>query len=177
MSSAPIGFSYDMPSHGFSRDGGFTDTDGILVIKNINPDVPGDYQIVVKNIAGYRPVKRKIENFNDPLEIKLEKGHVVTGVVIDDETGRPIPGVEVYAIPEDFSIPEPTTYLDSDDVTDKLGRFRFSTMADREYQLGVRSGRLVKSQGHVVVTGGQQEDVILRINLSEHSNLKPLKPD
>ena len=177
MPSVPVKLGYDTPwNHGFSREAIYTDTQGKLVIERFNPSVPGSYSVVVKDLAGYRPVRKKIVNTQEPLEIKLEKGHVVTGIVVDDDTGRPIPGVEVYALPVDFSLPEPTTYLDADQATNQQGRFRFSTMAMRKYQLHVRSGRLMNPRGSEVVTVGQAEQVILRVKLRQSSAIKSRIP-
>ena len=175
--SVPVKLDYDTPwNHGFSREAMYTDAEGKLVIKRFNPNVPGNYWVVVKDVPGYRPVRKKIINTQEPLEIKLEKGQVVTGIVVDDDTGRPIPGIEVYALPTDFSVPEPTTYLDADQTTDQQGRFRFSTMAGREYQLEVRSGRLMNPRGNVVVTGGRTKQVTLRVKLHQSSAIKSRIP-
>ena len=177
MPSVPVKLDYDTPwNHGFSREAMYTNAEGKLVVERFNPNVPGSYWAVVKDLAGYRPVRKKIVNTQEPLEIKLEKGHVVTGIVVDVDTGMPIPGVEVYALPTDFSVPEPTTYLDADQATDKQGRFRFSTMAKREYQLNVRSGRLMNPRGSEVVTGGRAGQVILRVKLRQSSEIKSRIP-
>lgn len=176
--AAPVSFGYSTPwSHGFSREESYTNVEGKLVIDRLNPNVPGTYRVVVKDLPGYRPVKKKVEDFDRPLEIKLERGLVVTGIVVDDETGWPIPGAEVYALPTDFSVPEPTTYLDADDATDEQGRFRFSTMARRQYHLHVRSARLASLRDRAVVTGGQQGEITLRVKLSKSSRLKPREPE
>ncbi len=177
MPSAPVEFDYSTPwNHGYGHEATFTNLEGRLVIDRFNPNVPGVYRVVVKDLPGYRPVNKKVEDYDRPLEIRLEKGHVVTGTVVDDQTGWPIPGAEVYALPTDYTVPEPTTYLDADDATDEQGRFRFSTMARREYRLSVRSAQPANRRSDVVVTGGRQEKVTLRVKLSERSKLKPRKP-
>lgn len=175
--SVPVRLDYDTPwNHGFTREARYTDVEGKWVIDRFNPKVPGVYRVIVKDLPGYRPVKKEVENFDRPLVIRLERGHVVTGIVIDDQTGWPIPGVEVYALPKDFSIPEPTTYLDADDVTDEHGKFRFSTMARREYELNIRSGQLADRRNSAVVTGGDSKEITLRVTLSQWSKLKSRKP-
>lgn len=174
--SVPVEFNYSTPwSHGYSRRASYTNVEGRLAIGRVNPNAPGVYRVVVKDVPGYRPVKMKVENFDRTLEVKLERGHVVTGTVVDDQTGWPIPRAEVYALPTDYRVPEPTTYLNADNVTDEQGRFRFSTMARREYQLNVRSAQVAKLS-HAIVTGGDQKEITLRVKLSEWSKLKPRKP-
>jgi hypothetical protein len=175
--SVPVRFDFDLQNgHGFSRQARYTDIEGKVVIDRFNPKVPGIYRVVVKDVPGYRSLTKDVENFDEPLEIKLERGKVVKGNVIDDETGWPIPGAEVYALPTDFSIPEPTTYLDADNVTDEQGRFKFSTMARREYQLHVRSAQLTNHRNGGIITGGDQKEITLQVKLSKWSNLKPRKP-
>lgn len=175
--AVPVSFGYSTPwSHGFSREARYTNIEGKFVIDRLNPDVPGVYRVIVKDVPGYRPVNMKVKDFDKPSEIRLERGRVVTGAVVDDETGWPIPGAEVYALPTDFSIPEPTTYLDADEKTNEQGRFRFSTMAGREYRLNVRSAKLASPRERAVVTGGQQKEITLRVRLSKSSRLKPREP-
>lgn len=176
--SVPVWLDYNTPwHHGFSREASYTtNSEGKFVVDRFNPKVPGVYQVIVKDLPGYRPVKKKIEDFDKPLVIKLERGHIVKGIVVDNETGWPIPGIEVYALPKDFSYPEPTTYLEADEVTDENGKFQFSTMARREYNLDIRSGQLADHRNSAVVTDGDQKQIILRVKLSKRSRLKPRNP-
>ena len=97
--------------------------------------------------------------------------------------GWPIPDVEVYALPEDYSIPEPTTFLDAEHKTDKNGQFIFSNMAQRKYKLSTRTsskymnGTFYYGSLPATATGGQKEEVIIRVVLPESSRFKPRKPD
>lgn len=177
ISWASYRFEYSTPwGHGFGGGRRKADKDGRFTEEHVNPDVEGDYSITLKDMPGYRPIRLEIENLYEPLEVTIEKAQKVTGVVVDDATGWPIPGVDVYALPQDNSVPEPTGYLDADEVTDEDGRFVFTTMAKREYRLAVRSAKEVGSRSSLLVTGGQQEPVTVRINLSTRSKLKPRKP-
>jgi len=168
--------SYQHKNHGFGGSERFTNSKGQFIIEHINPDIPGYYVIGIDSNRDYRPVRMKLDDLNKPVIINIEKGHVVSGVVIDDKTGWPIPGVGVYALPKDYSIPEPTGYLDAEEKTDEHGQFRFSNMAKREYQLNVRSANLANPNKPVNVTGGQDKPVILRVKIAKWSDLKPQKP-
>ncbi len=178
-------FSYNTPwSHGFGSEVDSINKEGEFLIKNLNTDVPGNYSILIKDVHGFRPVSKIIDSFNEPLQIKLEKGHIVKGKVIDDETGWPIPDVEVYALPEDYREQEPSTYLDADEKTNKDGEFIFSTMAQqRRYSLSTRTnsryenGKLYYGSLPATVIGGQVEEVIIRVILSESGSHKPRKPN
>lgn len=152
------------------------DENGYFAFYNVNPGFPGEYFINVVVGPGYRPMRERVDNFDEPITTQLEKGQILRGVVIDDATGWPVPGVEVYALPEDYSKPEPTGYLDAEEKTDEHGQFRFSNMAERKYRLGVRSANLANPRTSVTATGGQEEPVTLRIKIPEWSDLKPRKP-
>ena len=176
-------FDYSTPwSHGFGGRDLRTDNKGRFVIEHVNPDVPGHYSITIEKAKGCRPFRMQLEDLNTPLIIKLEKAHGVSGVVVDDETGWPIPGVEVYALPKNHDDPEPTGYLDAEEKTDENGRFRFTNMGQREYVLGTRGGRwhsngkLVYGSYEVTVVGGQSQEVTIRKRLQEGSKQKPRKP-
>jgi beta-lactamase regulating signal transducer with metallopeptidase domain len=184
INNGTIMFSYETPWHyGFGSAIKSLNKDGEFHITNLNPNVPGYYNILINEVPGCRPIRKNIESFNKPLEIKLEKGYVVKGKVIDDKTGWPIPDVEVYALPEDFSIPEPTTYLDAEQKTDENGQFIFSNMAKRKYTLNTRTnhryenGKLYYGSLSTAVIGGQKEEAVIRVVLSESSKLKPRKPE
>ena len=69
-----------------------------------------------------------------------------------------------------------TTWIDADKLTDENGRFTFSTMARIEYNLEIRSGNLADRRNPLTVIGGETKDIILRVNLSQWSKLKPHKP-
>ncbi len=177
-------FSYSTPwSHGFGGRDLSTDNEGRFVIEHVNPDVPGHYSLTVEKAKGCRPFRMKLEDFDAPVIIKLEKACGVSGVVVDDETGWPIPGVEVFALPKDHNKPEPTGYLDAEEKTDENGRFRFANMGQREYDLHTRggqrysNGKLVYGSYPVTVVGGQRQQVTIRKRLREGSNLKPQKPE
>jgi len=176
-------FSYSTPwSHGFGGRDLRTDNEGKFAIEHVNPDVPGHYSLSIEEAKGCRPFRMRLEDFNAPLIIQLEKAYGVSGVVVDDETGWPIPGVEVYALPKDLNKPELTGYLDAEEKTDENGRFRFGNMGQREYVLHTRggqrhrNGKLVYGSYPVTVVGGQSQEVTIRKRLREGSNLKPLKP-
>ena len=108
------------------------------------------------------------------LTVQLKKGLRVTGQVIDAETGWPIPGVEVYALPYPFS-PERTGYLDADVKTDDAGQFKFTTLDSGDYRLNIRQGN-VEGNREVIVNARDNEPTQLRVQLSEWSKLKPRPP-
>jgi hypothetical protein len=156
------------------------DETGRFVFRNVNPGPQGTCSVQVIGGNGYRPIKQEVKNLRSPVMIRLEKGLRVTGTVIDDVTGWPVPGAEVYAwavegpngqISRDWEL------LETDGRTDPQGRFVFSNMAARQYSLNIRSVNLVDPQPKAIVRGGQDDPVVLRIRIPAGSDLKPVAPD
>jgi len=152
---------------------------GRFVFKNVDPGPAGTCSVQVIGRTGYRPARQEITNLHAPVVIRLEKGLSVTGTVIDDVTGWPVPGAEVYA----FAVDDPGgqisrhwEMLEADGQTDQQGRFVFSNMAARLYGLNVREVNRVDPHQPVIVTGGQRDPVVLRIRIPEGCDLKPRKP-
>ncbi len=155
------------------------DEAGRFVFKNVHVGPRGECAIRVISGAGYRPITHKIKNLRSPVVIQLEKGRRVSGTVIDDVTGRPVPNVEVYAYAVDGpegQISRSWEMLEADGRTDEQGRFTFSNMAARLYSLSIRSANLADPRRPVVVTGGQSNPVTLRIRIPAGSDLKPREP-
>ncbi|UCG48997.1 MAG: hypothetical protein JSU94_04275 [Phycisphaerales bacterium] len=153
------------------------DEDGRFVFEGVNPDMPGYYSIEAEAVPGYRPVRKKLDDLHKPITIQLEKGLHATGVVIDDATGRPVPGVGLWAFwIEDKNGKLQTERLEPEARTNDKGEFLFSNMAKRKYRLHVSSANLANPREEVYITGGQAEPVIVRIKIPERSRLKPRKP-
>ncbi|NQV34788.1 MAG: hypothetical protein HQ515_18995, partial [Phycisphaeraceae bacterium] len=73
------------------------DQNGQFVFENVNPGPGGTCTIRVIGQTGFRPIRQEIKNLSKPVIIRLQKGQRVTGTVIDQATGWPVPGMEVYA--------------------------------------------------------------------------------
>jgi beta-lactamase regulating signal transducer with metallopeptidase domain len=156
------------------------DETGRFVFRNVNPGPQGTCSVHVIGGTGYRPIKHEVKNLRSPVTIRLEKGLRVTGTVLDDATGWPVPGAEVYAYAVEGprgQISHDWELLETDGRTDRQGRFVFSNMAARQYSLNIRSANPVDPQQQVVVVGGQNDPVILRIRIPEGSDLRPAVPD
>jgi hypothetical protein len=155
------------------------DEDGRFVFRNVDPGPQGTCWIEGSGGPGYRPIKHRIQDIKSPVTIRLEKGVRVSGTVIDDATGWPVPGAQVYAsrvVTSDEQFRNDCEFLDADRPTDEQGRFVFTNMARKQYQLGVGSVNLAGSGQSPVVTGGQDTPVVLRIRILAGSDLKPREP-
>lgn len=160
-------------THSFGGSDQYTDSLGRFNFTNVAPAEPDLWFLNVHENPGFRRLRVPLQ-FVDEMNVVLPAGRTVEGQVIDQETGWPIPGVEVYALPAS-NIAE-RGGIDADAKTDSDGRFRFTTMDDGEYRLGVRSGNLPPGR-EVKVIGDQTPPVILPMTLPEWSKLKPVKPE
>jgi len=150
------------------------DVNGRFSFENVNPDFADTYFIKPIVGRGYRPVRKEVEDLDKPITIQLKKGLHATGVVIDEATGWPVPGVKVTA----YSIDKidgkvRSEHLDAESLTNNKGEFVFSNMADRSYELTFSDVRRSKSYQ---LTGGQKEPVTIRVTIAEWSDLKPRRP-
>jgi hypothetical protein len=170
-------FSFKRGEHswGASRETR-SDEAGHFVFTNVGPGPAGSCSVKIDGLRGYRPVRREIADLREPVVIRLEKGLRVTGTVVEGASGRPVPDAEVYALwmgrtGEDNQFT--SEVLEADGRTDSQGRFTFSNMGEREYQLNVRSANLTDTRHPVLAKGGQEEPVTIRIVIPDWSDLKP----
>ncbi len=149
------------------------DESGSFAFDNLNPDFQGQYFVHVSVQPGYRPVRHEVTDVTNPVVIRLEQAERLRGVVIDEATGWPIPDAEVHAYYSDSGAYE---NLKAERKTDERGEFVFSNMAARPYRLMVGGASLVPSHSTTRATGGQAEPVVLRVTISDWSDLKPQPP-
>ena len=157
-------------SGSYGNQGQLTDKEGEFRFERVNPDVPGSYQINVQHVPGFQPVNQKF-NFNKlPPVVRLEKGLSLEGKVLDQASGAPIPGAQVNAIPQ-FDSPKNSMNLQA--KTDVEGRFKFTDMANQDYDLMVYETECPSTS----IRGGQTNRVTLCVKPYSWSTLKPVKKD
>ncbi len=178
-----VELSYSTPFKS-SFDGPFamSDEQGRFDFEAVNPDVLGSYSLNVREAAGWQPYRAEAQP-GQPVVVALKRGGIVTGVVLDNATGYPVPNVSVYATGEHYESIDQNNWhlymLKAESETNQHGEFRFSNLpAGRRYNLNVGGGAdLVDPRKPVAVVGDQKEPVTLRIKIRERSQLKPRKPD
>lgn len=141
---------------------------GTFRFDNVNPDLPVTYALEIKPAHDYQEV-RQIVTPGEDVEIRLEPGLTLEGRVIDDATGNPIPGVEVYAI----STQPQSSIVDADAVTDTSGAFRFTRLPDQLYSVGARE---VQPITPIEAKAGSTAPVEIRVKIPEWSDLRPAAP-
>jgi len=138
----PVRLSYQTPyHHGFAGVTRRTDAQGRVTFKHVNPAMPGSYRVHVPSRRDYRPVSMDVEPRapSGSVTIRLQRGCLVRGRLIDEATGRPVPGAEVYAISPGGA---PVEVLEAEAATGDGGEFGFSNMGARGYNLYARGLRL-----------------------------------
>jgi len=163
------------PSWGTGAGRMATGQDGRFVFDHVNPKLPCYYTLHIDPGRGYQRVQMEFTPKKRPIDIKLQTGYSLTGVLLDDATGWPIPDAQVCAEAAKKSGMH-GDFMQADASTDEYGRFGFSTMGKREYRLYLPEADIVNRQMGDTVTGGQTEQVTLRVNLRKYSDLKPQKP-
>jgi len=107
--------------------------------------------------SDYVPIRVPL-HFASENEIRLDAGHVLTGQVLD-ESGKPVPGIEVYAMRSDLDLtPGAINAFEAEAVTDAEGRFRFSNLPDD--RLDIHARQLVNERT-VTVQAGESDEITL----------------
>jgi hypothetical protein len=135
----------------------------------INPDA-GKNSITVGSRIDFQTAYLKIIDLSKPIIIRMERGLKASGVVLDEETGWPIPNAEVFAHPENGG----GVFCEAESRTDNNGRFRFSNLPNKKMQFRIR-GALHGSPGSVIISNPGDMDMTFRVKGT--SRLKPRKPD
>ncbi|MHC4297319.1 MAG: M56 family metallopeptidase [Planctomycetota bacterium] len=164
------------PSWGGGSSKVTTSRDGRFAFENVNPKEPINYTLRVDAGRGYQNVRMKIKPKSRPIKVELRRGYSLSGVVLDDATGRPIPGARVY-VEATEKTDKAGDLASAERDTDDEGRFHFSRLDNkRQYRLYLSSADIVNRKRTDTVTGGQAEQVTLRVKLASWSRLKPLEP-
>jgi beta-lactamase regulating signal transducer with metallopeptidase domain len=152
-------------SHGFSTAIGVTGANGEFVVEHVDFDQPVTYAIILKPEKDFVEVRHEFSR-GEPVEIQLERGLVLEGRVVEDATGNPVPGVEVYGT----STQPEVSIVDADARTDEAGRFRFTRLRNQVYSLGTRDGaNPVRGIEAAASTNGPVE---IRVEIQPWSSLR-----
>ena len=146
----------------------------MVTFEGINSAAPGSYSINISSRKDYQPARATLKLDGQTTVTQLKKGNVLQGQVIDAKTGWPVPGAQVYAIPEKWHEGEFSSF-DAEEKTDSHGKFRFSNLNQESYSFNSRDANPADPMGKAVGAPGSG-DVQLRVVLPEWSKLKPARP-
>ncbi len=171
MAQAPLTIALEHPTVGTSWSPPIaTDAEGRFRVDDLNPEIQ-TYRVIADRISGYLPATADLRVGGPPIEVVLEAGLVFEGRILDDASGRPIPGVEVYAHQQVF-VPKLRFGYEAEGKTDDAGRFRFSNLPPGEWALGLRNANQSKEPTFSTPTPPGPFDV--RVTLPPKSELKPV---
>ncbi|HTG44470.1 MAG TPA: carboxypeptidase-like regulatory domain-containing protein, partial [Verrucomicrobiae bacterium] len=149
-------------SHSFGSEAMISDGAGRFKFENVNPALDGIYSLGLQNNPGFQQAIHEFKVDGKSLSIHLQPGHSVSGVLIDDATGRPAPGLAVYVTPQPLG--GKRSYVEADEITDQEGKFLLSTLDEGNYAIGVRSATLARSSP-VLVNARDKKPVTIRVLL------------
>jgi len=178
-------------SHGAGGVEHQTDRNGRVVWHYVNPDLPAYYHVTVLPGADTQGTRRPVDLAKSPITIRLQRGAPAAGVLIDDATGRPIPGIEVELWPQ-YGKHAPSYGREISVTTDSRGLFRLDNLeAGAEYRVQssdvVPSGVQITTRpdgsvsyrygiNDLTVTGGKL-DHVLRVKARPGKVIRPLPPE
>ena len=149
------------------NDGLKTDHEGRFRISDLGVGV-GKYSLGIEPNRDFCPARVELPLDGKPVVVRLKRGHVLSGQLLDDATGRPIAGAQVIAYPSDH-LPASCA---AEALTDRQGNFRFSNLDDREYQIGGSDGLQPAQPSNATWSPGQKS-VTVRVKIPSWSPLKP----
>ena len=171
LANIPLQLELDHPHAGTTWSPGFvTDRNGRFRITRLGSTLDG-YRIRLAIDKDYQPQVIPLNPGGPPVTMKLERGLVLHGRVLDAATRRPIPGVELYAYPIRHE-PSETYSYGAEGKTAADGTFRFSNLAKQPYQINDRSGLKWNKQTAANVVPGQEKPLVIEATLPEWSRLK-----
>jgi beta-lactamase regulating signal transducer with metallopeptidase domain len=157
-------------SHRLFSSGIWPDEEGRFVFENVNPGPYGKCRINVHASKGYQKAVYEIEDLREPILIQLKESLRVAGVVINEETGLPVSGVNVLAVggakQNDYGIWE---NIEAEEATNEKGEFVITGMSEGSYGL-ILNINYPSSIGYVYdryeITVGQDEPCYFPIKLA-----------
>ena len=139
-----------------------TDRQGETILAGM-PENGSGYTVVAQPKKDWRFGRADVRTDGGVTILKLERGLVIEGRVIDKKTGRPVPGVEVRARPADRAQRGIREFL-TEAPTDTNGNFRFSNLPAQTVKLDVWGTSFDDER---IAEPGQSERVILEIEVPE----------
>jgi hypothetical protein len=159
--NTPFGSAFGIAGSG-SGNAPMTDEEGRFSIANLNPSLPGNYTITIDRAIGFQPMTQRA-SFNEIMVLNLTPGEKLSGIVIDEATGKPLVGATFYLFAADFRVGDNTNLIEADGPSNSEGRFEFSRAAAREYRLNCRDGEIVSPKSTIRFPRKSSEPLIIKL--------------
>ena len=132
LADVPLQLVLKHPHAGTTWSPGFvTDLHGRFQVAGLSSTL-GSYEVRLNLNRDYQPRSVTLNPAGPPVTMKLQEGQVLQGRVVDAASGKPIPGVELYAYPTQHQ-PGETYGYEAEGKTAADGSFRFSNLAPQPY--------------------------------------------
>lgn len=152
-----------------------TDMEGNFQLNNINPYLKGDYYLAYDSPKEFRSFHKKIDAKSQPMIVHLQKGLTASGVILDQETEYPVPGVWVMARPLNSDSP---LSVNSEQATNLKGEFTFTNLEEGDYYITLSSHGIRTPEVPIIsFTAGQTNPITVWVIIPEDSPIKARKPD
>jgi beta-lactamase regulating signal transducer with metallopeptidase domain len=166
-----VGLSFSSPAAPASgsswSDDLRTDQKGRFRIADLGVGV-GQYALEINPNRNFCPTRVELPLDGKPAAVRLKRGHVLTGRLLDDVTGRPIADAQMVAMPTDHFPPS----CMAEGLTDREGKFRFSNLDGRSYQIYGRDGLEVSPANGSIWSPGEKS-ITVRVKILQWSKLRP----
>ncbi|NRB73469.1 MAG: carboxypeptidase regulatory-like domain-containing protein [Verrucomicrobiales bacterium] len=150
LPNAELSWNYRAKQGGLRHSGMVADQHGEYVFRGVNFDLPVEYFVGVKPTDELMGLSRDVDADHDVLDLRLQRGIRLEGVLVDDLTGKPLVNRRIDA---NARAPEMNYGGHIWTKSDAEGRFVFGNLEPGQYRLSVDS---TAPQGVVVErqTGG-----------------------
>lgn len=138
-----------------------TDRAGAFELPGLLPDAPEKYRLFVIPERDYKRIERNITPGDASIEVILERGERLKGVVVDENSGEPIQDIGVHV---KTASPTPgdlyaNGLVHSDAPTNEKGEFEFTRLEPVEYVVQVFNNSVAEPP-HII--GGKDTDIVLK---------------
>ena len=118
----------------------------------------GQYVLDFNPPRDFRPLRVPLPLDGKSVIVRLQRGLVLEGEVLELGTDRPVPGERVFLGPADRRAGD-SDYFHAEAMTDGKGRFRFNTLDARPYKI-YTTDRQQTSPGYQIATPGEKAAVL-----------------
>ncbi len=161
------------PSEGMTWPPGIrTDQEGRFQFDDLGAGMEG-YLVRLNYRKDFQPVTQPLQPGGPPIEIRLDRGNVLEGRLVEAVTGWPIPGVEFAAV---LPGQDGRWEYQAEAATDEDGRFRFSNLPAATVRLKDYASLTWQDPQIRDFEAGKTPPVTIRATLRSSSKFKPTPP-
>jgi hypothetical protein len=150
----------------------YADYNGHFRFDDLSVDV-GQYALEIRPRRDFCALRVPLPRAGKPVTVQLQRGLVIEGQLLDNDTNLPVQGAELFAMTTD-ALPGNAALCEAEGLTDAEGRFRFSNLEDRSYGINNRSFGGMEFPPDQTWKPGKNP-IVLRVPVPEGSSFKPQK--